>query len=599
MAVCRTVLFAYAHGSLYRSLDAGETWELSFSGQVNAIDAADNGTYLATGSGVQRSSDQGGTWIPVGFAGQYVPLLHVSGEAVIVGTQAEGLLRSTDQGVTWTPVLNPGGTPYGLAAEGATWFAGINPYGIYRSGDDGEHWEQVFSSTNWGTGLAVSGSVVLASAYRAPCIARSSDGGAHWEELPGLTEVWLDDVAIVGDTSFASGNGVFRSLDAGVSWQALPTAWQSVTVLATSGALFYANADGRGLYRSTDGGISWTRLDLQDSTIVGLSVAPDAVYAASYYSGLYRSTNQGLTWQTVLTGPVNQVASREHAVLAAVSDGVEYSPDAGATWRAGLSGHSVAQLSPTAAFAWAGTSEDGLYRSSDAGTSWQRVAFAGRSINALAISSDAIYVAGSMGSGVYRSADQGTTWAPSGLQGSYIARLVADEVGVYAFDGTQVYASADGGRWITLANRPTSWWIAELRAEGHRVYLGTRGNSLWVHDLPELALAPDRLDVLVSLGGPHAITRTVAVQNRGTGVLHWSASASDAGWLSLEPITSTLPGDLRITVSKAGLPAGVYTAVVTVTAIGALRSPHSVPVQLTVAEPGCMVHLPCVLKPPR
>jgi hypothetical protein len=599
VAVCRTALFAYAHGSLYRSLDAGETWELSFSGQVNAIEASDSVTYLASGSGVQRSSDQGGTWIPVGFAGQYVPLLHVSGQTVIVGTQSEGLQRSTDQGVTWTPVLNPGGTPYGLAAEGATWFAGINPYGIYRSGDGGEHWDQVFSSTNWGTGLAVSGSVVLASAYRAPCIARSSDGGAHWEELPGLTDMWLDDVAIVGDTAFASGNGVFRSLDAGATWQALPTAWQSVTVLATSEAVLYANADGRGLYRSPDRGQSWRRLDLQDSTIVGLSIAPDAVYAASYYSGLYRSTNQGLTWQTVITGPVNQVASREHVVLAAASDGVECSPDAGATWRAGLFGHSVTQVGLTAAFAWAGTAEDGLFRSSDGGTSWQRTAFAGKSINALAVTGDAVYATGSMGSGVYRSADQGVTWEPSGLQGSYITHLVADEAGVYAFDGTQVYASADGAGWIALADRPTSWWVAELHAEGHRVYLGTLGNSLWVHDLPELALAPTRLDVHVSSGDPDVITRTVAIQNVGAGTLQWSASASGADWLAVQPISGTLPGDLRITVSKAGLPAGVYTATLTVTATGALRSPQSVPVRLTVAEPGCIAYLPCVLKPSR
>ena len=597
MAVCRTALFAYAHGSLYRSLDGGETWELSFSGQVNAIDASENVTYLASGSGVQASSDQGETWIPVGFAGQYVPLLHVSGETVIVGTQSEGLQRSTDQGVTWTPVLNPGGTPYGLAAEGSTWFAGFNPRGIYRSLDDGEHWQEVYTSSNWGTGLALSGSTVLASAYRAPYITRSADSGAHWEELPGLTDMWLDDVAIAGDTALASGNGVFRSLDAGVSWQALPTAWQSVTVLAAAGPLLYANAEGRGLYRSPDGGLSWTRLDLQDSTIVGLSIAPDAVYAASYYSGLYRSTNQGATWQTVLTGPVNQVVSRGRAVLAAVSDGVEYSPDAGATWRPGLSGHSASQVALSASFAFAGTSDDGLYRSSDAGTTWRRTAFAGKSINALAVSGDAVYATGSTGSGVYRSADQGVTWEPSGLQGSYITHLVADEAGVYAFDGTQVYASADGARWIALADRPTSWWVAELRTEGHRVYLGTRGNSLWVHDLPQLALGPDRLDVHVSSGDPDVITRTVAVQNVGAGTLQWSARASGADWLAVQPISGTLPGALRVTLSKAGLPTGVYTATLTVTATGALRSPQSVPVRLSVTEPGRVLFLPCALKP--
>ncbi|WP_224997720.1 YCF48-related protein [Cesiribacter sp. SM1] len=153
-----------------------------------------------------------------------------------------------------------------------------------------------------------------------------------------------------------AGAGVYKSTDAGKSWQHLglegtqhisrilvhPTQPQVVWVAAI-GALYTNNAE-RGVYKSTDGGSSWTKtLYINDSTgIIDLEIDannPQVLYAAAWErtrqswnfkgsgpgSAIYKSTDGGATWQRLQNGlPQGAGVGRIGLSVAAQNPGVVY-----------------------------------------------------------------------------------------------------------------------------------------------------------------------------------------------------------------------------------------------------------------------------------
>ena len=594
MAACKVALFTAAHGQLFRSPDAGETWKSVFTGYVSAVDSSDTTAFLGSSQGMYRSTDGGQTWTPAGLAGQYVTALKALDAAVFAGTSSAGLYRSTDAGDTWTPVLQPGGWIYHIAGDESRLFAGVSGGGIYRSTDGGEHWEPVDAPAGMGTGLATSGQTVLASVLYPSAIHRSTDGGDHWEVVPGTESLAPEDVDLDQEQAFACGDGVYRSLDGGQTWEGLATHWHNIGALAVSYPRLYASTAGRGLYASADGGLSWSKLSLSDDGISDLALSPYALFAASYTEGLFRSQDGGATWARVLDEAVAVVSARGHSVLAGTFAGVHFSPDDGATWRAGLSGRYVWQVDLWDTAAFAATTDDGLFRSRDGGQTWERAGFAGKTVSALATAGGQVWVAGSMGGGVWASDDDGQTWLPAGLQEQGILHLAADGTRLFAYDGLQVYWSKPGGSWAALPGHPTAWGVATMEASAHRLYLGTAGNGVWARELPQLQVESSALHIRLRPDDLDVLAQDLAIRNTGTGRLDWVASTSGQSWLGITPASGQAPAPLHVTVDKAGLTTGVYTGTITIAgADDTAYSPQRIPVTLSVQE-GSTVYLPCL-----
>ncbi|MBL8211409.1 MAG: hypothetical protein JNK87_11885 [Bryobacterales bacterium] len=84
--------------------------------------------------------------------------------------------------------------------------------------------------------------------------------------------------------------------------------------------------------------------------------------------------------------------------------------------------------------------------------------------------------------------------------------------------------------------------------------------------------------------------RALQVSNTGTGIMNWRASAqtlSGGNWLQVSPATGVSDAaraapELRVATNPAGLPAGVYFGLVTVTAEGVDNSPQSATIILNV-----------------
>ena len=228
------------------------------------------------------------------------------------------LWKSTNNGIDWRPIFNDQAS-YGI---GDFALAPSNPEiiylgtgeslkkarnftipgtGIYRSDDGGEHWRHLGLSDSWHIGeiavhptnpeivvVSVLGHLWSENSNRG--IYRTDNGGKTWEHVLFVNErtgandiVWAKNDP---DVLYASmwenypsvngvGSGVYRSADAGVTWNrcegGLPTGESigriGVAVSQTDANKVYALVDHRGrikegaaqVFKSSDGGTTWSR----------------------------------------------------------------------------------------------------------------------------------------------------------------------------------------------------------------------------------------------------------------------------------------------------------------------------------------------------
>jgi photosystem II stability/assembly factor-like uncharacterized protein len=201
----------------------------------------------------------------------------------------------------------------------------------------------------------------------------------------GSVEVAPSDpnIVYVGTGGVNEGNGVYKSTDAGKSWQhlgmeqtrAIPLMLvdpknPDVVIMAALGSARIADGN-RGVFRTTDGGKNWTRTLFVDSTTGAENLAwaydhPEVILATTIRRGggrggrggnatgtpagsgtsLYKSTDEGVTWKEIAGNGLPTLTGRVSVAVAM---------------------HTNAQrLFLIGTF--------GLYRSDDGGSSWRRMA---------------------------------------------------------------------------------------------------------------------------------------------------------------------------------------------------------------------------------
>jgi hypothetical protein len=105
-------------------------------------------------------------------------------------------------------------------------------------------------------------------------------------------------------------------------------------------------------------------------------------------------------------------------------------------------------------------------------------------------------------------------------------------------------------------------------------------------EAPNLSVSPATLS-FCSIGGSLPDPESVSVANLGESLLEWTATAdlSAPAWLSLTPSQGVNNGTFTVSANPSGLAPGTYTKSITVTAPGAVNSPQSTAVTLTVSVP--------------
>src|SRR5262249_39142445 len=226
---------------------------------------------------------------------------------------------------------------------------------------------------------------------------RTTDGGETWVGSPSsLHASVVITFAVDSATSVVyagtQSDGVFTSRDRGATWTptaALRAAAVNAIAVAPDGTVYVGSS--AGLYRSSDGGTSW--IDLQLSfTVFALAVDPasGSLYVSGggpFSSAFLMSADGGQTWNgTGLAEAATSIAFSQSVLYVGSNRGV-FKRVAGGPLQAttGSAGHAVVQsvlsisVNPNDANQlYVGTAGNGLFYSTNGGTSWSSVStFAG------------------------------------------------------------------------------------------------------------------------------------------------------------------------------------------------------------------------------
>jgi len=236
---------------------------------VGTGEAAPRGN-MTYGDGVYKSTDGGKTWNHVGLrdsrqigaliidpANPDIVLVAALGHAFGPNTE-RGVFRTTDGGKSWARVLykdeNTGAIDISFDPRdarivwAALWQARRQPWnfssggpgsGLYRSTDGGVTWKQLTGNgLPAGTLGRIHVSVSAADSSRVYAMIeagegglyRSDDGGTHWQRVNDdgrlSQRAWYFSTILADpkdrDTVYAANTGLFRSTDAGKSFELLP-----------------------------------------------------------------------------------------------------------------------------------------------------------------------------------------------------------------------------------------------------------------------------------------------------------------------------------------------------------------------------------------
>ncbi|MGA3013687.1 MAG: PKD domain-containing protein [Bacteroidales bacterium] len=297
---------------------------------------------------------------------------------------------------------------------------------------------------------------------------QTSDGGQTWtthtDTLPtlGISSIIVDyslpTRIFIGtgdrDAGDATGLGVYKSTDGGLTWTPAKTGMGDQTVGRmiqdpTNSSIILAATSG-GVYRTTDGGNTWTQTEGGNFNCIEFNPANHTIVYAAGGSQFYRSTNNGTSFTLITSGlgsgertsiAISPSNSTYVYVLFAGDDngygGVYRSTDSGLTF-------SLRSSSPNIL----GWSCDG---SDNGGQGWYDLAITVDPNNA-----NTLYVGGI---DVWKSIDGGSTWVINSnwYGGCNVPAVHADchYLGFSPVNG-QLFAGNDGGVFAT-ANGGTSW----------------------------------------------------------------------------------------------------------------------------------------------
>ena len=160
-----------------------------------------------------------------------------------------------------------------------------------------------------------------------------------------LTSETINCMSAEGTTLFVgTNNGVFKSIDFGVSWTNISNGITnlSITSLDVDGLKMFVGTNGGGLFLSTDGGLNWNPVNsgLFSLTINAVMISgTNLLYGDNIWGGLYISTNNGGNWTMVNGGlglPTSVIKNfgsiGSNIVCNALGSGVYVSTDNGFNW---------------------------------------------------------------------------------------------------------------------------------------------------------------------------------------------------------------------------------------------------------------------------
>ena len=341
----RTLFLGTSDGHVFGSHDAGEHWGLL--GRIGSnhddvimsivVDPRSETTLLATswtlgsqGGGVYRSTDAGHTWQLIGLGGHAVRALAAapSNPDTLVAGATDGVYRSTDAGNHWTrisPENHEDLRNFDSIAIGPhdpnTIYAGT--YHLpWKTVDGGKIWAPIHQGMVDDSDVMSitvdqnNPSHVFASACSG--IYHSADGGASWTKFKGIPTTSRRTVHILQDPKrpltvyAATTEGLWKTSDDGGSWRLVtPASWSILSmvidpensdrlILGTERLGIQVSENGGQTYRAANQGFSHRRI--VDAAADPQHPERSLVVLTSSFEPLLETSDAGRTWTPLAAG---------------------------------------------------------------------------------------------------------------------------------------------------------------------------------------------------------------------------------------------------------------------------------------------------------
>ena len=295
------------------------------------------------------------------------------------------------------------------------------------------------------------------------------------------------------------GNGVYRSEDAGETWNHLGLAAQSIvskivvdpsntqTIYAATMGIPFEKSNDRGLYKSTDGGATWVQsLFISDSAgVIDLVMDPfdsQVLYAAgwnrirnSFYSlvkgpasKIYKTTDGGETWNILTGGLPQEDLSRPGLAISKTTPGTVFALFVGTYYNL----HSIHKTAD-AGENWTQMGTNNLPDDYLGGFGW----YFGQ-IRVSPENDDELYV---LGVDMHKTTNGGNSWSEA-TPPWYFYQVHADKHDLFFVDQNTLLLTTDGGMyksenasddWEDIEDIPnTQFYRVKVNHHNPEVYFG-------------------------------------------------------------------------------------------------------------------------------
>ncbi len=467
-------VFAITDSTVYRSTDSGSSWARCNRGlpqtYLTGLCAAGPTILVTTGNGIFASKDTGATWslLTDNPLCRHVWALNAIGYNLVVFSDS-GLVRSTDCGITWLkpnidssfPVISL------LFSNGVDFFATDDYYGFFRSTDSGSTWTAI--------NLGLQGSYVTCFAANgtALCVGTrnglflSSNNGDTWRGTHQASSAesitWCGTRILVG-----TGEGVYVSTDAfGFQW--MSGAISHPLSLAVIGPNVLAGSLQDGIFKSVDSGGSWTPSSkgLGMTGVTTLATIGTTLFAGTWGESVFRSSDNGASWipssNGLLNNDIGEFVADGLNLFAGDAFGFARSIDGGKSWtNSEIANGFATAITGRADNLYISSSANGIFRSSDSGSTWVKTALRDTDVLSLALIGNSLFAGTSRldfstwnydeTPGIIQSTDSGKTWiwTSDGIAGHDVLSFGTDGLSIFAGTGSDsIFRSTDGGmNWV-------------------------------------------------------------------------------------------------------------------------------------------------------
>jgi photosystem II stability/assembly factor-like uncharacterized protein len=487
------LIFAGGGGSLFRSVNAGQTWQrlqLTGAGQfpgafIVRVHPQNPSLILAASYSTFASTNQGATWQEISptsrLDGDFIMDMEfdpASSQVLYGVTYRSGVLKSTDGGRTWQakntglkiiPVVPCCDEP-SIEVDpknGKTVYALLASRLVYKTTDGGDHWTQLKNGLD-----------------------------LHDREAFFLTVDRKNP-----QTIYAGGSNSFKSTNGGAQWVKIcDCGGRNLAIDPRNSQTLYLASGG--FLKSTNGGATWTNFVLPTSSTGGLldvEAHPklNLVFVGGFGNGMARSQNGGATWQTVNSGlnaffveHIETHPQRPNTIFALSSPQLSRSTDTGKTWKLVteinflfIRSFQIHLENPNLIFAGGG-GVPAVALSTDGGKTWApKSPYTDTPYGAMSTKFDPkdqktmylLPIDGGPSSssdddihyGIAKSTDTGNSWKliNSGISDKYLVSVSVDPR-----NGSNIFVGSQHGKVFKSVNAGSSWKNVSAGLNGQPIY---------------------------------------------------------------------------------------------------------------------------------